>query len=352
MKFGFSRKWLFGAAGILILAAVILLFALEGQETGEDTSVPAPMVLPEGIHETTPHPTQEPLMNTVAYYQDDNGYLVPVMRTIRAQEGVARATVNLMVRSVYNDMEAARLGLRCVIPENTKIDLDIRDGTATIDLSKEALNSPDALSEYNMVSAIVQTLTDFDTVERVKFLVNGKNTKTLTHGTDISDAFEKGYMNLEGGKLTGSESAVTLYFTGESPSMIVPVTRLVYGENDLPTAVLELVKGPSDLSPLNRVIPSGCGLKGAWVDNGVAYVDFTEDFIRIAEETDGGRMALRALVLTCMQFDGVKSVQVLVEGEKYDTGEGTLAAPTFINRDSEIEDAFLQEKSKEIFEFE
>ena len=42
-------------------------------------------------------------------------------------------------------------------------------------------------------------------------------------------------------------------------------------------------------------------------------------------------MAVKALVLTCTQFDGVKSVEIYVEGEKFDPGEGTLNVPTFAN---------------------
>ena len=53
-----------------------------------------------------------------------------------------------------------------------------------------------------------------------------------------------------------------------------------------------------------------------------------------------------------MQFEGVKSVKVLVEGEEYDTGNGTLAKPTFVNSASDIQDAFIRKKTEDIFEFE
>lgn len=347
----FNLKWPHLVAAVIILIAIVAVCVPIGDKNeappaGEPEYTPSPFLTPVTDENT------DGSMNTVAYYQDDNGYLVPVMRTIGAEEGIARATLNLMVKSVYNDMEAARMGLRCVIPENTTFDLDISNGVARVDMSKEALNSPDAVSEYNMVSAIVQTLTDFPTVEKVRFLIDGKEMERLTFGTGISGEFTRGYMNFESTDIQNAQSAVTLYFTGDSPSMIVPVTRAVYGKGDIQTAVMELVNGPASTSPLNGVIPSGCGLKSVKVENGVAYVDFTKEFITIAEETDGGRLALRALVLTCMQFDGVKSVKVLVEGEEYDTGAGTLAAPTFVNSSNDIQDAFIRAKTEEIFEFE
>ena len=347
MTFKYNLKWPHAVAAVIILLAIVAICIPQTKENADQAPKKA---------EFTPSPFLTPVtddsMNTVAYYQDDNGYLVPVMRSIGAEEGIARATLNLMVKSVYNDMEAARMGLRCVIPENTTFDLDISGGVARLDMSKEALNSPDAVSEYNMVSAIVQTLTDFPTVEKVRFLIGGKEMERLPFGTGIAGEFTRGYMNLESTSLKEARGAVTLYFTGDSPSMIVPVTRAVYGTGDIQTAVMELVKGPSVTSNLNGVIPSGCGLKGVRVEKGVAYVDFTKEFISIAEESDGGRLALRALVLTCMQFDGVKSVKVLVEGEEYDTGKGTLYAPTFVNSASDIQDAFIRAKTQEIFEFE
>ena len=36
-------------------------------------------------------------------------------------------------------------------------------------------------------------------------------------------------------------------------------------------------------------------------------------------------------MLTCTQFKGVKSVEIQVEGEKYDPGKQTLSVPTFAN---------------------
>ena len=341
----------------LILAVTLLLLAAFTKDDGESDSADVPANTPAPYaDESAPEslqPTEEPgeTMNTTVYYQDNYGYLVPVTRTIRAEKGVARATVNLMVKSVYNDMEAARLGLRTVIPENTTFDLDISGGTARIDLSEEALSCADEQAEKTMISAVVQTLTTFPTVEKVRFLFDGQERKAMKHGTDVSGDFTRATINPET-EIPGGSSAVTLYFTGDSPSMIVPVTRAVFGKADISTAVLELAKGPSVESPLEPVLPTGCGLIGVELTNGVARINFSDEFIRIAENTDGGRLAMRALALTCSQFDGVKKVEILVDGEPYDPGEGTLAMPTFINSASDIADAFIVKQSGELFDFE
>ena len=300
----------------------------------ESSATPAPQA-ESAVSDAAASEAAEPVTaSTIVYYQDNDGYLVPVMCTLPMEDGIAKATLNRMVKSSENDMAAARLGLRTVLPEGTTIDLDIAGGKARIDLSEEALNLSDAAAEANMVSAIVQALTEFDTVEEVEFLIGGQKLESLPHGTDISGTFTRGDINLESSEdAAGAEaaSAVTLYFPSEAGSVVVPVTRMVYSQPDINTAVLELAKGPSAAGSLENTLPAGCGLIDVTVEDGTAKLNFTKEFADIALNSDGGRMALKALVLTCTQFDGVSAVEILVEGEPFDPGAGTLNVPTFAN---------------------
>ena len=294
-------------------------------------------------------------VDTIVYYQDNYGYLVPVMCSVPEEEGIAKATLGLMVQNTANDMQAARLGLRTVLPEGTSMDLDISDGTARIDLGKEAANLADAAAESNMVTAVVQTLTEFPTVERVEFLFGGQQIDKLPHGTSVSGQFTRSDINLEtvsaAGDIDGAEP-VTLYFPSDSGNVIVPVTRLVYSNADVNTAVLELAKGPSSTGSLENVIPAGCGLVDVKVENGIAKLYFTGEFIQLAQNTDGGRMALKALVLTCTQVEGIKGVEIYVDGELYDPGVSTMSIPTFVNVADDIVYDYIQTQSAMIFDFE
>ena len=363
MKFTGSQKNLYLLALALLAIAVALACAWTFWGTGGE--VPDVIASPSPLPQASPFPDlnletlsqAEPIektMSTVVYYQDNYGYLVPVMCNVAQQDGIAKATLKMMVQSPQNDMNAARLGLRTVIPENTTFDLDIADGLARIDLSKEVLGLADAAAESNMVTAIVQTLTEFDSVQKVEFLVDGKKLDKLTHGTDISQSFERGDINLEAGVSAQGESlsAVKLYFPCESGSVVVPVTRMVYSNADVNTAVLELAKGPSTASPLEGALPAGCGLIGVEVEDGVAKVNFTREFARMVENADGGRLALKALVLTCTQFPGVEEVEIFVEGEAYDAGEGALNVPSFANVADDIIYDYIQTQSNLIFDFE
>ena len=68
----------------------------------------------------------------------------------------------------------------------------------------------------------------------------------------------------------------------------------------------------------------------------------------MAQNSDGGRMALKALVLTCTQFDGIDSVEIYVDGRRYDAGE--LGVPSFMNvADAIVYDA-IQSQASAIFD--
>lgn len=270
---------------------------------------------------------------TVVYYQDGEGYLVPVTRQIDKTDGIAKATLNLMVQSSANDLAAARLGLKTTVPEGTEFDLDIADGKARVDLSKEALNCQNAEQETLMVQSVAQTLCEFDSVDEVSFLFDGQKRSKLTWGTDVSGAFNGADLNLESVETMAGSNTVQLYFPSSSGRMLVPVTRTVFSDADVTTAILELVKGPKKDSGLNAPLSSDCGLLGVSMKDGVVTINFTKEFMQDAQG-ENGIQALRAVMFTAAQFPGVKQVKIAVEGEPYQPPEA--AQTTFLNQDTEI----------------
>lgn len=317
---------------ILCAAALVVVLALRGngqttsQVLVEQTAVPIEQTLSDSQTET---------VATVVFYQDGDGYLVPVTRQVPKTDGIAKATLALMVKDSQNDMQAARLGLRTVIPEGTTFDIDISDGRANVNVSKEALNCLNAEQETLMVDAITNTMACFGTVDEVTLEFDGQKRSKLTYGTDVSGVFAGGNLNLESVE-TFSENAglVQLYFPSQTGRLLVPVTRAVFSDTDPATAVLELAKGPRSDSGLERALPENCGVKGVTMKDGVVTVNFSKEFKQALDTTDGGKQAVRAILFTCSQFPGVKKVEVLVEGQKPELQPET--ATTFINEETEV----------------
>lgn len=320
---------------VMASAALVVALALRGNETAmsryEDSLLAksaSAVTLPTAV----PAETQP----VTVYYQDGEGYLVPVTTQVEKTDGIAKAALNLLVQSADHDAAAARMGLQPCVPEGTAFDLDISDGRARVDLSKEALSCADAEQESLMVMAVSQTLTEFPTVQEVTFLFDGQSRSRLTYGTDVSGVFKANQINMETMETfdasDANASTVKLYFPSQTGRMLVPVTRVVYSDADPVTAMVELCRGPRTDSGLERSVPEGCGLKSVKLKDGVVNIDLTGEFER---DTDTDRLQmLRAIVFTASQFPGVKEVKLSVEGKPYALPEAAQSA--WINVDTEV----------------
>lgn len=319
-------------------AALVLMLSVRGRSMEKEPYEEPLEDIP--VSETAASASAKELQQTVVYYEDGDGYLVPVQRDVERQDGIAKATLNLMVQSARNDMDAARLGLIPVVPEGTTFDLDIANGHARVDMSRAVLSAADKQQEENLRTAIVWALTEFDTVKDVSFLVDGQQRDTLTHGTNISGSYTRVGLNQEEvtQEVFGGASEVQLYFPAQDGRLLVPVSRTVYSSDDVATAVFEFLRGPKADSGLETPLPEDTQLLGVSVKDGVVTINFSKGFTRIAEQSDGGVQAMRALMLTCTRYPGIKRVKILVDGVPYEMP--TQDTPTFANIASEVENSF------------
>ena len=319
-------------------AALVLMLSVRGRSMEKEPYEEPLEDIP--VSGTAASASATELQQTVVYYEDGDGYLVPVQRDVERQDGIAKATLNLMVQSARNDMDAARLGLIPVVPEGTTFDLDIANGHARVDMSRAVLSAADKQQEENLRTAIVWALTEFDTVKDVSFLVDGQQRDTLTHGTNISGSYTRVGLNQEEAtqEVFGGASEVQLYFPAQDGRLLVPVSRTVYSSDDVATAVFEFLRGPKANSGLETPLPEDTQLLGVSVKDGVVTINFSKGFTQIAEQSDGGVQAMRALMLTCTRYPGIKRVKILVDGEPYEMP--TQDTPTFANIASEVENSF------------
>ena len=91
-------------------------------------------------------------------------------------------------------------------------------------------------------------------------------------------------------------------------------------DSPLSTALKLLLKGPDASIAAEKncqsLIPAGTKLLGIKITNGVAYLDFSEDFEINPFGVEGYNAQLMQIVYTATNFSTVKSVQFLIEGEK------------------------------------
>ncbi len=307
------------------IVAVMLVIGFAG--CGAKEEEPYEEIPAANIEETDAN-----MRDTVLYLEDDYGYIVPVMKQIEWVEGIGAATVNELVADSNTDAQMEYLGLNPVLSEGTQLSLSISDGIATIELSSDAIKGKDAVDEMSKVVALVNTLTEFPTIDKVKIRQDGCS-DALPLGTDISAAFETFDLNVIGSNSDENDaSKLLLYFENEAGTAIVPVTKYVGGDADAFAAMSELVKGPGQ-GGLRSAFPEDTELLGVTVDdNGVASINFSKQLEKVKDKPEQEKALMRSIILTLMQFDNIDEVRILVDGKEYtSTSQTTMATPEFVN---------------------
>lgn len=117
------------------------------------------------------------------YFKDANQKLVLEERVIPKAEGIARVTMQELIKG------PAQAGLEATLPVSTQLlDINIRpDGLAIVDFSGELVTELPAseTAEKLAVYSIVNTLTQFPTVDRVELRVDGQRVSTLLGYVDV-----------------------------------------------------------------------------------------------------------------------------------------------------------------------
>jgi len=158
-----------------VLAALLALLALVAAGCdGDEEAVPPPDTA--GPVDTTPQPTPE--TSTFAVYLLRDGEIAPVRRTVASTPAVARSALEALMTGPTGDEEAD--GLVTAIPEGTTLlDVSIADDVATVDLSGTFDDGGGSASMLGRVAQVVATLTQFPTIERVAFRLDGEPVETI-----------------------------------------------------------------------------------------------------------------------------------------------------------------------------
>lgn len=147
-------------------------------------------------------PTQPATMQVAPYFfVDEPGrhnrtgpFLVPVAREAPSSVAVARRAMEQLLAGPTQDEQEGVPALSSAIPAGVELlGLTIEKGTAQVDLSSEFEIEDDSAAVAARVAQIVFTLTRFDSVERVRFLQEGKEVKTpISDGGLVDGAVTRG----------------------------------------------------------------------------------------------------------------------------------------------------------------
>jgi len=102
-------------------------------------------------------------------------FLVSVHREIPTTPGIALATLRELVAGPSSTDEQLIDGLWTAVPDETLVlGVDLVDGLATVDLSREFESGGGSLSMFSRLAQIIYTVTQFPTVDEVQFALDGQ----------------------------------------------------------------------------------------------------------------------------------------------------------------------------------
>ncbi|MGJ7920508.1 GerMN domain-containing protein [Neobacillus sp. LXY-4] len=290
---------------------------------------------------------KEKTVLTELYLLDKEGYVVPQTLALPKTAGIAKQALDyLVINGPVSEMLPN--GFQAVIPADTQVSVDIKDGAATVDFSKEFANYKKE-QELKILESITWTLTQFDSIKTVKLQMNGKELNEMpVNGTPVSKELSRANgINIDTNDVVdiANTKAVTVYYVGgdEGEYYYVPVTRRVDNEvkNNIEAAINELVEGPNYASNLLSEFDSNVKLLDKpKIENGKVTLNFNEAIFGSFKEKIISDHLLNSIVLSLTEQKGIESVSILVKGkaelvtEKGEKLSAPVARPEKVNTGS------------------
>ncbi|ABR47175.1 conserved hypothetical protein [Alkaliphilus metalliredigens QYMF] len=294
----------------------------------------------EEVHYVVDQPWSQDneLRETVLYYRDDKGLLIPVMRRIPWQEGIAKAALEQLVDQPVLRDDLATIGLLPVLPPGTEvIGISINEGLSKVDFNEQLLAYQSEIDENAIVKSIVYTLTEFDSIDQVQIMVNGEMLNKLTYGAKVSNPIERGNINLTD-SMDPESVPVTLYYKGTvngEDDFFIPITRgLNVLKADTKSVLTALVEGAPVGSGLHSEIPYGASINDVYVRDGIAYIDFTEEIRNVPVNEKHQQSLVYELGLTLREVEpSIHQVRILSGGKEVELGSNvSLNIPLHSNK--------------------
>lgn len=250
-------------------------------------------------------------------------FLVPITYNIKEKPS-PKIAIDMLFSRETPDEHLIKL-----FPSNSSLlNFEIKEGIACLDLSREIEEGlqPGGLEAIMMISSINYTLSHFNEIKGIKFLVEGEPLEVLGE-LDLSgvmeiDKWKNLYLTGMESRVPGDENRAVAYFLVPRTSFLVPVTS-VYDNNgeNLPLSVIKHLSTGLNDGWAEGTLPEGSEVLSFVLEENVAHIDFNSKFLNLKSE-NSGKIILESLVLSLTEFENIKEISLTVEGKplkKYGT---------------------------------
>ncbi|MEW5957495.1 MAG: GerMN domain-containing protein [Chloroflexota bacterium] len=244
------------------------------------------------------------------YLVDETGqYLIPVSRRVpAAEQNDPRRALEALIAGPQAGPE-----LRAVLlPQTRLLDFEVVAGTARVNLAAPAFATD---PPRQAIDALRFTLTEFPSITAVELALDGQPVDAQGNlAAQVTPLPRPAAIN---STEEPSGQAVTMYYGyGPDRSMLAPVTRyLPVGANLIEQAMQQLLAGPPPGSGLISVIPADVHLLKAGLEQGVAFVDLSEELVYAYRLKQANALQVRkAVIATLTSLPGVYAGSIEIGG--------------------------------------
>lgn len=236
-------------------------------------------------------------------------------------------TISTKIRNIIEILRAGTSGSKATIPKSVEvISYEVEDKKAVLRFN-DSYKSMSSIEEIICRSSIVKSLAVLEEIDTVEFYIGSvpyQNSSGKVLGamkeSDVVLAFT-------GDSSEQSTKKVILYFSDEEGMYLVPVEYEIElnSEEQIEKIVLDLlINGPED-SNLRRTIPEGTKVKNVYTNEGVCYVDFSEEFVsKHTGGSTGETMTIYSIVNSLSELNNINKVQFLIEGSVREEYKGHI----------------------------
>lgn len=185
--------------GKIFLASLLVLSLLlvAGCDSSADEKAPATQVTeqkekaPAAKAEAPKKESQAEEISVIVYYPNADGTkLVPTKRyvTLKSGEDKYTAAMKSLMQGTENESETN------IIPKKAKLNsVTVKGNVATVDFSRDLVKYfvGGSTGEAMLVGSVVNTLTEFSEIEKVKITIDGESVETLSGHMDLTEPFAR-----------------------------------------------------------------------------------------------------------------------------------------------------------------
>lgn len=135
---------------------------------------------------STPQEKKEEIEITLFFGDKKAQFLIPEIRRVPSTQAVAKVALEELIKGTEDKSKIS------LIPEGTKLlDISIENGVAQLNLSKEFKEKYPlgSASENILIYSIVNTLTEFPSIKKVHFLVEGRPLEVIGSNYDLANTY-------------------------------------------------------------------------------------------------------------------------------------------------------------------